>query len=67
MGGDQFVIRAGDNVIEEVRTAYAGANPGDLIALFGSTGRLEIALNMGSAASCLGLGTGAIIMIEGRA
>jgi hypothetical protein len=67
LGGDQFVIRAGDNVIEEVRTAYAGANPGDLIALFGSTGRLEIALNMGSAASCLGLGTGAIIMIEGRA
>ena len=66
VGGEQFVIRVGDSVIEEVRVTYAGVNPGDLIALFGSTGRLEVALNMGNAASCLGVGTGAIVIIESR-
>jgi len=64
LGTDQVVIRAGDSVIEGVRTAYAGADPGELIALFGSTGRLEIALNLGSAAECLGVGVGAIILVE---
>jgi S-adenosylmethionine hydrolase len=52
--------------MDEVRTAYAGANPGELLAIFGSTGRLEIALNMGSAAAVLRVGRGAIVMIEGR-
>ncbi len=64
---DRILIRIGGSVMEEVRTAYAGASPGELLALFGSTGRLEIALNMGSAADCLGVGRGAIVMVEGRA
>lgn len=66
IGVDDVVIRVGDSAIEEIRTAYAGVNPGDLLALFGSSGRLEIALNLGSAAECLGVGIGAIVMIEGR-
>lgn len=60
------VIRAGDGAIEEIRLTYAGAQPGELLALFGSTGRLEIALNMGNAAQCLGLGRGAIVLVETR-
>jgi S-adenosylmethionine hydrolase len=59
-------MRVGDSVIEEVRTAYAGAAPGELLAIFGSTGRLEIALNLGSAAKCLGLGRHAVVVIEPR-
>jgi len=66
VGVTDVVIRAGDSAIDGIRAAYAGANPGDLLALFGSSGRLEIALNLGSAAACLGIGVGAIVMIEGR-
>jgi hypothetical protein len=65
-GAEQLVMRVGDSVIEEVRTAYAGAAPGELLAIFGSTGRLEIALNLGSAAKCLGLGRHAVVVIEPR-
>jgi S-adenosylmethionine hydrolase len=66
VGADRFVIKVGDSLIEEIRTAYAGASPGEVLALFGSSGRLEIALNLGSAAACLGVGTGAVVMIESR-
>lgn len=66
-GAEEVVIRAGDSAIEGLRTAYAGAQPGELIALFGSTGRLEIALNLGNAGEVLGLGRGAILVVEGRA
>lgn len=59
------VIRVGDSVIEGVSLTYAGRQPGELLALFGSTGRLEIAVNMGSAAECLGVGRGGIVLVEG--
>jgi len=65
-GAGRIVIRVADSVIEEVRLAYAGAQPGELLALFASTGRLEIAVNMGSAARCLGVGRDAIVLVEGR-
>ncbi len=67
VGAQRFTIKVGDSVIEEIRVAYAGADPGELLALFGSAGRLEIALNLGSAAACLGVGTGAVVMVETRA
>jgi S-adenosylmethionine hydrolase len=63
----EIVIVVGDSVIEGIRLAYAGAHPGELLALFGSTGRLEIAVSLGSAAECLGVGRGAIVMVEARA
>jgi len=66
VGASRFVILVGDSAVDEIRAAYAGAAPGELLAIFGSTGRLEIAVNMGSAAVCLGVGRGAIVMIEGR-
>jgi S-adenosylmethionine hydrolase len=64
---DRVVIRVGDSVIEEVCLAYAGRQPSELLALFGSTGRLEIAVNMGSAAQVLNVGRGAVVMVEARA
>lgn len=67
IGADAFVIRVGDSAIEEIRMAYAGADPGELLAIYGSSGRIEVSLNLGSAADCLGLGTGAIVMLEARA
>jgi len=64
VGADSFVIRVGDSVIDEIRMAYAGANPGELLAIYGSSGRMEVSLNLGSAAECLRLGTGAIVILE---
>jgi S-adenosylmethionine hydrolase len=66
VGVDDFVIHVGDSVIEEIRVAYAGADPGEVLAIYGSSGRLEVSLNLGSAADCLGLGTDAIVMVEAR-
>jgi len=66
-GADTVVIRVGDSVIEEICLTYAGRQPSELLALFGSTGRLEIAVNMGSAAHVLNVGRGAVVMVEARA
>lgn len=66
IGADDYLIRVADSVIEEVRTAYAGAAASELLAIFGSAGRLEIALNLGNAADCLGVGRGAVVVIAER-
>lgn len=42
--------------IRSVQTSYSDVPDGELLALFGSTGLLEIAINKGKAASLLGLG-----------
>lgn len=57
-------VQAGDKVIEHfVRTFGQGA-PGEVVALIGSTGFLEIAVHKGSAARTLGLGRGAEVTLE---
>jgi S-adenosyl-L-methionine hydrolase (adenosine-forming) len=43
-------------VIKSLETSYSDVQDGELLALFGSTGLLEIAINKGKAASLLGLG-----------
>lgn len=48
-------------------TTYADAPPGGVCALLGSANRLEIAVRGGSAASTLGLGTGAPVRVRPRA
>lgn len=65
-GRRRVFVRVGDSVIEHISLTYAGAHPGELLALFGSAGQLEIAVSMGSAAECLGLGRGAIVLVEGE-
>jgi len=62
----RVIVQVANSAIEGTSLTYAGAHPGELIALFGSTGRLEIAVSMGSAAECLGVGRGAIVLVEGR-
>jgi S-adenosylmethionine hydrolase len=41
--------------IEAISQAYKDVDPGEKLALFGSSGNLEIAINMGNASSLLGL------------
>jgi hypothetical protein len=47
-----------------VRQTYAAVQTGDLVALISSDGRLEIAVNGGSAAAQLGVGIGAEVTID---
>ena len=50
--------------IEEIGTRYSSASEGDRLAMFNSTGNLEIAINKGHAANLLGLGMGESIIIS---
>jgi S-adenosylmethionine hydrolase len=60
MPPDAEVRIAGHTVARVVRT-YGDSEPGALVALIGSSGRLEVAVVNGSAATRLGLGRGTVI------
>jgi S-adenosylmethionine hydrolase len=62
-GAGGIEITAGDMAVEKVVATYAEADPGSICALFGSTERLEIAVNGGSAAERLQLTRGARVTI----
>jgi S-adenosylmethionine hydrolase len=51
----RFAVRAGDQRIDEIRTAYTGDGP---FVIVGSTSCIEISVASGSAASLLHLGRG---------
>ncbi len=62
-------LRAGGRIsvngheVSALRTHYQEAAPGELFALIGSTGRVEISIRQGSAATTLGVGRGATVEI----
>jgi len=60
----EVAVRAGDEPIGPVVKTYAEVERGALCALFGSTERLEISVNGGSAADRLGLGRGARVVVS---
>jgi S-adenosylmethionine hydrolase len=62
--GTEIVIRTGRRVIRGVRENYVQEKPGGLLALFGSTGFLEIACNLGSAAEMLGYSQGKVLAVK---
>lgn len=58
------LVQVGDSpAICRVRT-YSDSEPGNVVALIGSSGRLEIAVVNGSAARRLGQGVGAIVRVS---
>ncbi len=57
-------IFAASHQVPRVVTTYAEAPAGELVALFGSTDHLEIAVNTASASEQLGLSRGATVMIK---
>jgi len=61
---ERACVRLGERSLGAIRRAYAEAEPGEPLALFGSSGRLEIAVRGGRAAAQLGLTKGAILNIE---
>lgn len=54
-----FKIVAGKSEITKLNLAYANSAPGDLFALVGSSGYLELSTNRGAAAKILGVDKGA--------
>jgi hypothetical protein len=57
-------VRIAGRCIEGIRPTYGDAPPGELLALLGSVGHLEIAVTGGSAAEVLGAGVGTEVVLE---
>jgi hypothetical protein len=64
LGVSEVEIAAGQRTIHGPVESYSGVLPGEPLAIFGSSGRLEIAVNMGNAASALGLRRGDVILLR---
>lgn len=64
-----FKIVIGKREIKEMKSAYADGAPGEIFAIPGSMGYLEISANRGSAAQIIGSGKGAevSVILEGAA
>jgi len=62
--GTGFVIRAGGVEVRRVLSSYAEALPGEVFAIDGSAGLIELSLNQGSAADRLNLRRGAEFEVE---
>jgi S-adenosyl-L-methionine hydrolase (adenosine-forming) len=58
-----FKITAGKGEVTHLRTAYADGAPGELFAILGSSGYLEIAGNRASASQTLGIGRGVEVTV----
>lgn len=52
------IVQIGSRSISGIRRSYGESAPGTVLALIGSSGRLEVAVNQGSAAEVLGVGRG---------
>ena len=64
--GRKFIVEFRGEQIEEISKAYMDVPVGEIVALFGSTGYLEIALNQGNASSLLGLYMNDPVRVEFR-
>ncbi|MCC7261167.1 MAG: SAM-dependent chlorinase/fluorinase [Candidatus Latescibacteria bacterium] len=62
--GEGWQLQVGDQVLTRLYRTYAEAEPGALLALVGSAGLLELAVNGGSAARRLRLGRRAAVRLE---
>lgn len=60
----QFKLSAGSKVVSKFVQTYSQGEPGEAIALFGSSGFLEISINRANAAKALGLQRGAEVTLE---
>jgi S-adenosyl-L-methionine hydrolase (adenosine-forming) len=58
-----FKIVVGKREITKIQQNYAEGAPGDIFAILGSMGYLEIAANRGAAAQVLGVGKGAEVLV----
>lgn len=59
-------IEIGRRIIKGIKAAYCDAEEGGLVALFGSSGNLEIAVNRGDAGKRLNIGAGERVCLRKR-
>lgn len=59
-----ILLRAGKYKITKIKSSYSDVGEGELVALFGSDGLLEIAQNRGRAAGLLGINMDDVVRIE---
>lgn len=59
-----FIIECRGEQLKNISTSYLDVPVGDVVALFGSTGHLEIAINQGNASGLLGLYLNDSIRVE---
>lgn len=62
--GRNFLIECRGEQLKSISTSYLDVPVGDIVALFGSTGHLEIAINQGNASGLLGLHVNDSIRVE---
>ena len=62
--GRKFVIEFRGEAVTRLRSSYQEVPVGEIVALFGSTNHLEIAINQGPASSLLGLDVNDPVRIE---
>lgn len=63
-GRDAPTVTCNGHAVKSCVRTYGEASPGDCIALFGSNGRLEIAIVNGDAAGTLQIGVGAEVVVQ---
>ena len=63
LGTRPFELHAGLVKIHRLAPNYAEGEPGELVAIVGSAGYLEVSANQASAAKMLGCGSGAPVEI----
>lgn len=63
-GGERLHVHVGPLRIGPLRATYADVNPGEIVALVGSTGMLEIAINQGNAALQLRASPGTVVVVR---
>jgi len=62
--GRRFIIEFRGETIHQINAAYGNVPVGEITAIFGSTGHLEIAINQGNAGSLLGLEVNDPVRVE---
>jgi S-adenosyl-L-methionine hydrolase (adenosine-forming) len=62
--GRKFIIEFRGETLNRINQSYQEVPIGEIVALFGSTGHLEIAINQGNAASLLGLDINDPVRVE---
>jgi S-adenosylmethionine hydrolase len=62
--GEHVIITVGSRHVSGLRRSYAEAEPGQLLAIIGSAGYLELAVREGNAAALLGVTVGDAVQIQ---
>lgn len=61
---DRMDVHVGPLRIGHIHTTYADVSPGEIVAVIGSTGMLEIAINQGNAAAHLRATPGTVVIVR---